>query len=298
MGKVGQPFIRFWRWACRLDWRVWGIVAAAAVSITATAIVYYLGYWQDPGTHTGAIFASWVGGLALFLVAGSVVAVVSLVRPENESFDARARILFRRQPGKHIDYIVTKIKEVLEHYAELTVVRIAVTHYDASEKKYRITSNSDVLVRSYLDDVETTYSSAFKLDNVTSPPSGGQSNCLVYARVAGTPVWVSVDFTNFIEKPVSCRIDRDGTCEVSTKTEFWVGADEEPNTYRPRRYTQMLRLHFENLLPFDQPVEVKLTLDGTNWITERLLHGASRQLVEIKDVKPGVMAFDYRILAP
>jgi hypothetical protein len=80
--------------------------------------------------------------------------------------------------------------------------------------------------------------------------------------------------------------------------EFWVQANDESNTHKPRRYTQLLCLNFENLLHSDQPVEVKLTLDGTNWITERLLPGVSKQVLEIKDLKPGIMAYDYHILAP
>jgi hypothetical protein len=296
LGK--QLLMRLWPWACRLDWRVWGIIAAMVVSIVGTAIVYYLGYGRDPATHFGSVFAAWVGGLALFLVAGSVVAIVSLVRPENESFDARARILFRRQAGKHIDYIVSKIKEVLEHYSERTVNRVVITGFDPTERKYRVASVNSVFVRSYLDDVETTYISHLNLDNVTEPPAGGQRNRLVYSRVAGNPIGGSEDFSVSIARPISCRIDTDGVCEVNSMIEFWVRANDEPNTHKVRRYTQILCLQIENLLPSDQPVDVKLTLDGTNWVNERLLPGMSRQVIEIKDVKPGIMAYDYRILAP
>lgn len=279
------------------DWRVWAVIIAAMVSILATVAVYYLGYGLDPSTHFGGVFASWVGGLALFVVAGSVVAIVSLVRPENESFDARARILFRRQTGKHIDYIVSKIKEVLEHYAETTIIKITIKNYDPVEKKYQVASTSIVKVRSYLDDVETTYSSHLSLSNVTPPPEGKAPNRLVYARVAGNPVGASEDFNGSIQRPISCRIDRNGSCEVNSMTEFWIKSNDESNTHKPRRYTQTLQLHFENLLPSDQPVEIKLTLDGTNWINEQLVHGATKQVIEIKDISQGVQAYDYRILA-
>jgi drug/metabolite transporter superfamily protein YnfA len=294
MGAWKEQSLRLWRWVRRVDWRVWGIVAAAAVSIVGTVVVYYL----DPATHFGAVFSAWVGGLALFLVAGSVVAIVSLVRPENESFDARARILFRRQAGKHIDYIVSKIKEVLEHYSERTVNKITIIGFDPTNKKFRIASNNSVFVRSYLDDVETTYISHLDLQNVTAPPANGLPNRLAYARVAGTPIGVSEEFVSGISRPISCRIDRDGICEVNSMFEFWIQADDESNTHKPRRYTQTLCLYFENLLHSGQAVEIKLTLDGTNWLTERLLPGVSRQVLEIKDVKPGTLAYDYRILAP
>lgn len=296
MGDGTRFWRRLWHWARQLDWRVWGIIAAMAVSVLATAVVYYLGYGLNPATHFGSVFSAWVGGLALFLVAGSVVAIVSLVRPENESFDARARILFRRQAGKHIDYIVSKIKEVLEHYAERTVNKITIREFDAGERKFRLSAVNSVLVRSYLDDVETTYISSLKFENVTAPPHGGESNRLVFVRVAGNPVGISEDFTSAVSRPISCRIDRDGVCEVNSMMEFWVQATDEANTHSPRRYTQVLCLLFENLTP--DPVEVKLTVDGTNWVTERLSHGVSKQVLEIKDVMPGTLAYNYHILAP
>jgi hypothetical protein len=281
-----------------LDWRGWSVVAAAVLSVLGTAGIYWSGYGLDPATHFGAAFASWVGGLALFLVAGTVVALVSLVRPENESFDARARILFRRQTGKHIDYIVDRIKGVLEHYAEKTTIKVTIKSFNEEARKYRISALSTVLVRSYLDDVETTYISHLSRTEVTAPPPNGEPNRLVFARVAGNPIGVSEEFQDSIERPVSCRIDRNGTCEVTSLVDTWVRADDESNTHTPRRYTQILTLEFENLMPSDRPVEVKLTLDGTTWLSEQLPHGTSKQVAEIKDIKPETMAFDYKIMGP
>jgi hypothetical protein len=55
-------------------------------TIGATALLYVLGYLfgigMNPGSHFGAVFASWVGGVALFVIAGGVVAIASVVRPE------------------------------------------------------------------------------------------------------------------------------------------------------------------------------------------------------------------------
>jgi hypothetical protein len=284
-------------WGIR-DWRIRGIIGVTIVSLIATGAVYYSGYGLDPATHFGAVFAAWVGGLALFLVAGSVVAIVSLVRPEDESFDSRARILFRRQAGKHIDYIVSKIKEVLEQYAESTTIKISIRDFDETEKKYRAASSSTVVVRSYLDDIETTYISSYNLRDVTTPPAKGAANRLIYTRVAGNPVGTTQDFVTEISRPISCRIEADGTCEVSSLVEFWVQANDEANAYTPRRYTQELTLEIENVIPSDRAVEVKLTFDGTNFITEQLAHGVSRKVLHLKDLKPGTMAFDYRIMAP
>src|SRR5437588_7652008 len=105
---------KYWTLIRRLDWRVWAVIAASTASIIATGFVYWMRWGLDPSTHFGAVFASWVGGVALFVIAGAVVALVSLARPEMESFDARARILFRRQTGKHIDYLIQRMQTVLE----------------------------------------------------------------------------------------------------------------------------------------------------------------------------------------
>jgi hypothetical protein len=280
----------------KIDWRVWAVIVAGGATIVATVIVYWLGLGLNPATHFGAVFASWVGGVALFLIAGSVVALVSLSRPEAEPFDARARILFRRQSGKHVDYIVDKIKEVLEHYAEGTSLKISVRAYNAAEKKFRVSAQSTVRVRSYLDDIETTYVSLLSRNNVCAPPPGGEPNRLVYARVAGNPACAADEFAGSIERPISCRIERNGECEVASLFEYWIAADDEPNTHTTRRYTQALTLEIENVMGAGQALGVKLTIDGTNWVTEHLPPGISKQVLELKDIKPGVSVFDYRLI--
>jgi hypothetical protein len=180
MGWLTQPFIFLWKWARGIDWRVWAIVATIVVAILGTIAVYWSGYGRDPLTHFGAVFAGWVGGLVLFIIAGSVVAIVSLVRPETESYDSRARILLKRQTGKHVDYIISKIKETLEQYSELTQITITIQDFHLGEKKYRIASVNQSSVKSYLTDVDTTYESKMRLVDVTDAPAGqaDQSACL------------------------------------------------------------------------------------------------------------------------
>jgi hypothetical protein len=288
--------------ARRVDWRVWAVVASSVATLVATGIVYWFFYWfgwdLNPATHFGAIFASWVSGVALFIVVGSVVALASLAKPENWPFDSRARILFKRQTGNHIDYIIAKITEVLEHYAEQTVIKISIQDYEPTEKKYRISSANDVVVRSYLDDVPTAYSSHYELKDVTLPPPGRNPNRLVIIRVDKKPVGKPEDFADIIFRPLSCRIEKNKSCEINTVTEYWLQADDESNVHRPRRYTQRLSLHFENLTNSGQTVSVKVSRDGTSWVTEQLDHGASKQVLEVRDVKPDEIAFDFRILKP
>jgi hypothetical protein len=278
-----------------MDRRIWPILIVALLCIGATIFVYWKGYGHDPTTFFGAVLTAWIAGLALFLVTGILVLVISLARPEEDSFDARARILFRRQSGKHIDYIVERIKGMLEHYAERAIVKITINGFHDAERKYRVSSLNTVTVRSYLDDVETNWSSHIGRDGVTAPPAGGLPNRLVYLRTAGEPVGLSEEFQDAFTREISCRIDRNAPCEVNWLMEYWVRANDEPNTYAPQRYTQALVLHFENLTQL--PVELTLTTDGTKPASVRLAPGVSKQVTEIKDIQPGTVAFNYEILS-
>lgn len=282
----------------RVDWRAWVIVGVTAAVLLATAFVYWEGWGLNPATHFGAVFASWVSGVALFAVAGSLIAFVSLARPERESFDSRARILFRRQTGRHIDYIVGRIGKTLEHYAESTMLKVTIRSFNASERKFRVSATSEIVVRSYIDDVETTYTSNLVREEVTPCPAGGEPNRLVFARVAGEPVGSSEEFASTVSRPISCRIEPDCSCDVESLMEFWIRADDEPNTHVPSRYTQSLTLLFENWVPAEHQVAIKVSVDGgTTWIDEQLPHGKSKKILELKDLAPGKEVFDYRILA-
>jgi hypothetical protein len=275
---------------------VWIVFASSIATLLATCVIYLLGWGLDPSTHFGAIFASWVSGVALFVVVGSVIALVSLARPERESFDSRARILFRRQTGKHIDYIVARIKGILEHYAERTVVRIAVQDFHAGENKFRIVSTSEITVRSYLDDVETNYSSTYDLNNMTLPPAGGVPNRLAYLRVDGKARCNAQEFTTGISLPLSCNIKADSSCKVSEQTEHWLQAATEPNIWKPKRYTQLLTLSFENLTVPAHNLIISLSQEGICFHDYQLLPNQALPAFEIKDIGPGELAYDFRIL--
>jgi hypothetical protein len=234
--------------------------------------------------------------LALFIITGIAIFVFSIARPEKDSFDARARILFRRQAGRHIDYIVERIKGILEHYAESTEVTVSIISFHAGENKYRVASKNITQVRSYIDDVETTYVSALGRTNVTLPPPGGETNRLIYLRIDGTPHGLPEPFHAAFERPVNCRVNRNGKCEVSSLMEYWVQADTEANTHTTRRYTLSLALEIENLTP--DAVNIEISFDDAHWINEQIPSGAMKRLGELSDIKPGARAYNYRILAP
>lgn len=285
---------KVWLWVRRMDWRVRAIFVTLFVQVVATSVIYYLGIWRDPSTHVGAVFAAWVGGLALFVVSGAVIAVISIARPEHESFDNRARILFKRKTGTHIDYIITRIKEIVEHYAESTVIKITLKSYDTG--LYRISVTHDLIVRSYLDDIVSTYNSSIAYTDMTLPPNGGEPNKLVFVRVDENPIGDSEEFTSSIERKINTKIDKNKTCSISTMVEFWTKANDEPNDHTPKRFTQALTLQIENHLP-NPPIKIKLVTDG-NCNELSIPHGQCKQILSLTDVPAGQEAFTYHILAP
>lgn len=297
----------------KMDWRGHFICRVTALLAFLTVAVYLLasevvplpgisaffGNWAKPETAIGALFASWAGGLALFVIAGAFVAIVSFDRPEQGSFDARARILFRRQPGKHIDYIVLKIREALEHYAESAEALVAIEQFDPNEKKFRISRDSRLVVRSYIDDIETNYTTEFKLAEVSVPPAGKESNRLVFLRVNNVPVGKGETFESEINRHVSCKIDPGDSGEVHSLLEMWQEVSE-PYRHSARRYTQRMSITFDNRLDNDIFIEFgmfdpvfKKMIDRSKFTTILLPAGNRRKVIEIDDIVPGIVAIEY-----
>lgn len=285
---------RFLKWARRYDWRVWTIVLALAISVGVTAVIYWFYGVPTPDTHWGSVFASWVGGVALFLVVGVASAITSAARPEMESFDTRARILFRKQSGRHIDYIVGRVHKVLEHYADTTHRRITINEYDESEKKFFVSVETVVSVRSYIDDVASTYASSIQIKDVTAAPQG-RPNRLVYVRAGDSSLGVGTEIVGAIDKPFETTIEAGCTCIVKSKWDIWVCADSEANRFRPARYSQSITLEIENNLHDGHEVAIKFH-EGDTAVNElKIPSGETRRALEVKDIPPAQQVFDFRI---
>jgi hypothetical protein len=276
-----------------MDWRVYIILAVVFAAIAASGAIYYLGYGHDPTTFFGAIFTAWIGGLALFVITGIIVAVISLSRPENESYDARARILFRKQTGKHIDYIIQKIKEGVEHYGETVHTKVAIKEYHEGERKFLLSIYDCIVLKSYLNDIETMWESEIDFSDVLPPPPGRQPNRLVYVRINNVPTGISQDFNDHIKTPISTRIERNGECKVERLVEHWTEAENEDNDDTTIRYARRLTLQFENLTGI--PITIKLTADGERPVDIAVAPGEEKQVLDLNDVLPETKVYIYRI---
>ncbi|AMB47685.1 hypothetical protein [Methylobacterium sp. AMS5] len=283
-----------WRWARRYDWRLWTLFLAILICLALTGLVYYVVGVPPPNDHWGSVFASWVGGVALFLVVGVASAITQVARPELESFDTRARILFRKQSGRHIDYIVGRVQQLLEHYADTTHRKVSINEFHDGEGKFLVAVQTAVSVRSYIDDVRSTYGSTIQFRKVTAPPPG-RSNRLVFVRADGKSLGAGTDFTDAIERPFETTIEAGCPCLVESRVELWVAHGTEPNTYRPARYSQQVVLEIENNLHDGRGIVVTFHDADDRTHEVRIPSGESRVVIEATDAPPLEQVFDFRL---
>lgn len=254
----------FWgRLRRTIDWRIQTIFAATLAFDVVTGVTLFLGYGLDPSTFFGAAFASWVSGIVFFTLVGAIVAIVSLARPEEGSFDSRARILFKRASGSHIDYIVSQIRRTLEHYAELAENRITILDYDGESGKFRVALESKTRVRSYIDDIESSYSSMMRYTDMTPAPAGGQPNRIAYVRINGVSKGLPETISEQgVTRPIDTEIAPSEICTIETRVEAWIVAGTEEIEHAPSRYTQKMKVTIENHLGSHATTVKVVTGDG------------------------------------
>jgi len=281
-----------------LDWRIRAILLAMTCAVGLTLLVYAAGLGRDPATFFGAAFAGWVSGVALFALTGVFVAIVSLAKPEDESVEGRARILFRGQKGRHIDYIVAVIRTSFEHYTESVIHTITISEFHPDEEKFRVLSEGETRLRAYIDDAMTTYRSRISMSEVSAPPAGGAPNRLTYLRV-GRQNRGGADFRGTsLEVPFDTTIEPGADCLIADGMEYWVTADTEENSYRPIRFTQFARLTVRNYRRDNRPLDLKISDDGGQTFKPfQIQPGEVRTILEARDVEPDKVIYDLRLLA-
>lgn len=290
-----------------IDSRVRVIVAATILSVFICASIYKdamtrgpdSGFWSFifPDEFEGAAFAGFVGSVAFFLIVGLAVAVFSLAKPEDEMFESRARILFRKQSGKHIDYIVSKMKNMFEHYTERCEACISIIEFDKERNMFYLEAREEAIIKSYIDDEETQYASAFKWEKVTQNINGGIKNKLFFLRVNSRIVAMR-EFDDKINESISTTIERGGECAVEYKVGFWFKANDEPYTHTPVRYTQYMKIIVENNIMDGQSLNFKLCADdGVRVEREQIVNAGDRvTLLTASDLKPGQVSCKFSIV--
>ncbi len=211
--------------------------------------------------------------------------------------NSRARILFRRQSGNHIDYIIAQFKTLLAHYTELAITKVKFVDYDEASNKVLLCGETVTYIRAYIDDIASTFSTYIEYRNITEPPTGKEPKRIVYLRVNDEPQPdCSGTFVDSIKKPYHVTIQPGELCKIDRCSLIWCRSGDEDNTHTPNRYTQELTLEFENQLPNDRAVSVEISRNrGQAWDKIGLRPGESKIVLCCKDAPPLQEIYRYRV---
>ncbi len=267
------------------------IILTAVGAVALTVVAYLLGVPLDPGTHVGAVFASWVGGVAIFVAGSAVIGLASLVPPESSAFDARARILFRGQSGEHIDYIIQKIREVFGQYSDETQRTISIHRVDEASGKLSVQVETSVKLRGYVDDIESIATSALTLNKLCQPPPGQPACRLSYVRINDDPIEIG-EFAGEIDFKFPTKVPAGGHTKVDMRWECWVD-NGESHTHAPVRYTRKFALRFENHCSKD--LRLRYSVRGRPDSELTIKKGSRADLISEPDVNPQERVYDLRV---
>jgi hypothetical protein len=246
----------FWN---KINWQVRTLLTVSAIVVSITIAATLIPKITDATQFMGAFYASWVAGLAFFVVIGIVATIITQSKPENEPFNTRARVLFHNKTGSHIEYIISRLTEIVEHYAENTENKIILREINQTDRKLRMEVEDTTIIRSYIKDFMTTYIARIELSEVTLPPEGctiHQKNQLLYCRIAGQPQR-TFTFEDKIDVDVPCSVEAGKELCVEHGMSFWQANAIEPYTHTVSRFTQRMQVKFESRLAIGQAVRVK-----------------------------------------
>lgn len=258
------------------------LVAIAAVAVTV--ILYFAGAPTDT-SFQGAIYASWIAGVAFFVIAGAASTIIAIFPPHKASYDARARILFRGQDGRHINYIIRKITKQLEQYTEKADRTLTITKYDQASGKYFIQSQTGTILRSYIDDMESVSETYAELVGCTNPPPGKEPNRILYLRLGDKVVQPATEVGTGKRTPFEVKVPPGDFASVEFKAEYWVNSVDDPCTHKAVRYVKRFHLTLQNDSAFTVPYKVQLQDKAERSLT---LAPHSKEVFEVvRDVEGG-----------
>ena len=273
-------------WVARLDWRVAAIWIATGLSAALTLFGWFLNLPDAHDRFVRDVFAGWVGSVVFFGQVGIVVSLVSLANAAKDRFDARVRVLVRGKSGTHVDDFIDRLRSGLAHYAASVTRQIAVMDYDETTGMYQVNTVVRTVIRSFVDDIETSYRSGVSYKPDHPPPPGRHHRLL---RVSGVQCDDIVPMISMRADLLSCgyvaRLVPEGECVVEFILEFWVKAGEECIGYSPVRYSLLTAVEIDNRL--HRTLRVRSAWIGDPLRTLVLPAGASPHQEQRRGLKQG-----------
>jgi hypothetical protein len=135
---------RSWRGAAtrawltfRADTRYSIIMGAFLVSLLVTYFFGKLVIQEDPRGFWYGFYEAWTASLVFFLILGIAGTLVSLYRPEKDTFSQRVRILFGGRQDEAVDFISESIRKI-GYYSDDVKRTYTIKQYDAVSDAFLI----------------------------------------------------------------------------------------------------------------------------------------------------------------
>ena len=279
------------------DWKGRLVLGGVIIAGATTLLTYFfIPDATNVQTFFGAAFASWLSGFFLFIITGLIIAVVTLVRPDQELFEARARNLLQRQTGPHVDYIIGKLHDLFEPYCESNTRVLNVVDYDPATKMFLVIQETEITFRSYLVDIPVTFQSRIGYVNGSPSPDNRRKCCLSHLKVDGKSVGDTEEFETQVIRSFEMQVLPNSLCKVEHRITFWVKEADEANRQLVKRFTRNMGVTIHNHLPtqkilVEQPSATDLNRD--------ISPGERAQVVNLKEMRPSKnedeYAFDFRL---
>ncbi|HEY8289321.1 MAG TPA: hypothetical protein VIG49_08645, partial [Acetobacteraceae bacterium] len=221
---------------------------ATLLSIAATLIGFFCGLQDASAGFIKDIFAAWIGGVAFFGLVGLVVSVVSLSNAAEDSFPVRARVLVRGRTGSHIDDFIERLRTTLAHYAESVTRTLTVTEYDTASGMYLVRVDVETVIRSFVDDIDTTYLSKVSYKPDYPPPANRRNKLIKLTGVESDRTPLVFGTADEISREYQAAVPRGEACIWESALEIWVKAGTEAITYSPIRHSLSTTVRIDNEL--------------------------------------------------
>ena len=290
-------------WQRRMDGRVADMLVATLFAIWLTLVGLLLGALEAHRVIE-EIFTGWIASVIFWALVGLIVAIVSVARSENEGYDTRARILFKGDTGPHIDYIVAALCGTIGHYAVRIARDITIREYHPDPGGgggwFLLELESTMVLRAYVEDTETIYTSKAEYTNVNPTPLGGRAASIVQAtckHVDGTtsrPNIVNRSNGHTIE--YTTRFNRPGNCEFTVHREYWVREGEE-NIYELGRFTRDIATKIRNVCPNRDPVSMERRIPAATGRIPLQRDDGWKIIALDQDRKPDEIVHDFSLYA-
>jgi len=257
-------------------------------------------------------YESWTASFAFWAIVGIIGTIITLARPEDETYSERIRILFGGINRPALKYLERQIRS-LGYFATDAVTIYKITDWDANNQAYKIELILKTTVQNLLHDedaVDDVGTEVFPDDLPSRPPSG--LGAITSVKVDGginelsSPVAVVTPNTKF---PRPARIPPGKSIAVEIQRWGWFKVSET-HSWAPRRFTDKVtpiftyaggsgpskvNLDFAWLAGGVEPV---VSTGARNCVRRELIWGKDETLPSVENIEPGKTGFAFRLSPP